>query len=305
MKLPILSVIIHTKNAAQTVERALKSVAPIADEIVVVDMHSNDNTAAIAKKFGATVISHKDVGYADPARNFGLTQTRGAWIFVLDADEFLEPETRTEIQKILAGDTSLHMRGDCYFFPRKNIIWGDWVRCAGWWPDHQLRLFRRGQAQWSGKVHEIATSQGRCVKLPSQQQFAIVHDNYPTVESYITRMNTYTTLEHNQKDGANGLIDAFFSEFERRLLGLNGIDGGTRGVALSLFQGMYSALTKLKDLESQHFPGQHHTARKVFAQLDTMERKLQFWKAHYHMMHTRFPLNLYWRIRRKLNSLYA
>ncbi|HAV15455.1 MAG TPA: hypothetical protein DCX25_03930 [Candidatus Pacebacteria bacterium] len=306
MKFPPLSLVIHTKNVASTLMKTLESVKNLADEIIIVDMQSTDNTVALAKQYTKSIFSYKDIGYADPARNFGLSKAHHPWILVLDADEYLEPETCSFIQSILMGKVPEALLGDCYYFPRKNIIWGDWVKYAGWWPDYQLRLFKQGHAEWGGKVHKNPKPMGKTVFLPPQLKYAIVHANYNTVEEFVSRMNRYTTLEQEQSPKkhitSEVLINSFFSEFERRLLGLNGIDGGLRGVGLSLLQGMYNMLITIKQAEREGFPEEKDTAQQVSAGLRTMRKKLRFWRAHYLMTHSRFPLNIYWRIQRKLHS---
>ena len=95
----MITVIIHTKNAQDTIRRAIMSVKKFADEILIADMQSSDKTIQIAKSLDATVMSIKDVGYADPARQAMLEKAKYPWIFVLDADEMISPELAREIKK--------------------------------------------------------------------------------------------------------------------------------------------------------------------------------------------------------------
>ena len=167
-----LSVVITTKNAATTLERTLESVK-FADEIVVVDMMSTDETVRIARKFTDNIFTTPDVGYVEPARNFSLSKARGEWILVVDADEVISETLRDYLLELLATDSDIAS----YSLARKNLIFGDWVQTAGWWPDYQPRLFRRGKVIWSDLLHSKPAIDGKSEKLPDKAELAIEHHN--------------------------------------------------------------------------------------------------------------------------------
>src|SRR5688572_12024024 len=95
-----ISVVINTFNEEKNIERAIKSVA-WADEILVCDMHSDDNTAIIARKLGATVFLHKRVGFVEPARNFAISKASNDWILILDADEEIPGSLSDKFKEII------------------------------------------------------------------------------------------------------------------------------------------------------------------------------------------------------------
>jgi glycosyltransferase involved in cell wall biosynthesis len=144
----LLSVVINTKNSSATLEKALGSVRSFADEIVVMDMQSTDNTLEIAKKYDCQVYSHKDVGYVEPARNAAIAKAKGEWIFILDADEEAPDKLKDLVSELSTTTT------DSYFVPRSNIIFGRAVN-TGWWPDYILRLFRKDHVTWSDELHAV------------------------------------------------------------------------------------------------------------------------------------------------------
>src|SRR3989344_3276878 len=138
--MPKISVVINTLNEEANLPRALASVKSFANEIVVVDMMSDDKTVEIAKKAGAKVYEFKRVGYVEPARNFAISKAEGDWIFILDADEELTASLSRELSKIAKNGSADYVR-----VPRKNMIFGKWVEHSRWWPDYNIRFFKKGK----------------------------------------------------------------------------------------------------------------------------------------------------------------
>src|SRR3989338_9695208 len=112
-----ISLVINTKNEEKNIKDCILSVKDIVDEIIVVDMQSSDKTVQLAKELGAKTYSVKDVGFADPARNFALSKVTLGWTLTLDADERLTKQLRDKIIR-LTKDSSY----DGYKFPFKNIL---------------------------------------------------------------------------------------------------------------------------------------------------------------------------------------
>lgn len=139
-----LSVLVITRNEAETIQACLESVA-WADEIVVVDAMSEDHTIQICRRFTEKVYLNPWPGF--PAqRNFGLERTSGEWVLMLDADERVTPEVRAEI---LACITQADQDGVvAYRIPRRNYFFGRWLRWGGAFPDPQWRLFKRGYVRY-------------------------------------------------------------------------------------------------------------------------------------------------------------
>ena len=135
-----VTAIINTLNEEKNIERVIKSVA-FADEILVCDMYSDDNTAVIAKKLGAKVILHKRTGYVEPARNFAISKAENEWVLILDADEEIPNSLSDKFLDIVnKGGVATFVE-----IPRKNIIFGHWMKASMWWPDYHVRFFRKGE----------------------------------------------------------------------------------------------------------------------------------------------------------------
>jgi glycosyltransferase involved in cell wall biosynthesis len=180
-----ISVAIVACNEAENIRRTLASVA-WANEINLVDSGSTDQTVAIAKSFGARIFHESWKGYGLQV-NSALDKCTSDWILNLDADEWLTPALASEIQALLSGEPIY----TAYMIPRLNWIFGRWMRHGGLYPDHKLRLFRRGVARLREDTEPHATpkTQAPTGKLKNH----MLHLQYPTVEYYIEHMQSYST----------------------------------------------------------------------------------------------------------------
>jgi len=180
-----LSVAIITKDEEANLQRTLES-ARWANEVIVIDSGSTDRTVEIARSWGAKVFLEAWLGFGRQ-KNLAIERCSSEWVLSLDADEEVSAELAQEIQHLLAGEPAV----DAYFLPRRNLFLGRWIRHGGFFPDPKLRLFRRGGARFEERaVHETLQYPGAIGTLRN----AIIHNAYPTLESYIEHMNRYSTL---------------------------------------------------------------------------------------------------------------
>ena len=150
-----LSVCIICYNEARNIRRCLDSIKWI-DEIVIVDSMSSDDTMDIARQYTGCVFQRSWTGYADQ-KNFALSKACGNWVLSLDADEEVTPVLREEI--LTEIDKATAMNG--YRIPRRSFYQGRWINYSGFYPDRQLRLFRRNKGRWiGGRVHERVEIEG-------------------------------------------------------------------------------------------------------------------------------------------------
>lgn len=182
--MPRLSVFLITRNEAHNIAACLESVA-WADEIVVVDSGSSDETVSICRRYGARVETSPDWPGFGPQKNRALDLASGDWLLSIDADERVPPELRAEIEAVLAAP-----QADAYEMPRLSSYLGRPMRHGGWWPDYVTRLFRRGAARFSeARVHETLLVQGRTGRL----RHHLVHHSFRSVEQVIAKMDAYST----------------------------------------------------------------------------------------------------------------
>ena len=180
-----LSIAMIAMNEEANLPRTLESVR-WADEIVVVDSGSKDRTLEIAQSFGARTIYHAFGGHGEQ-KNVALDLCTSDWTLLLDADEVLTPELQDEIRTLLADEPKF----GAYWIPRLNLYFGRWIRHGGFYPDHKLRLFRRGAARLSEGVGPHSTPQfaGPRGKL----RHNMLHYAYPTMGIYLEHMNRYSS----------------------------------------------------------------------------------------------------------------
>ncbi len=302
----MLSVIINTKNAAKTLARTLESVK-FADEVVVVDQHSSDQTREIAKHHGAKVFLFDDLGRVEPeARNFALSQVTKPWILMVDADEVVPSSLANKI-KNLVRQSPKSIGG--FLIPRKNFIFGDWIKHSGWWPDYQLRLFRKEGAAWQAGVHSQVKIEGEIKRLPAKPDLALVHHNYTTIGDFLERLDRYSTLKANEQNELNDnqervgqkLIELFFQEFVRRLFYYQAYLDGGRGVGLSFLQSMHELVILLKRWEAAGFVElKKNQSRAVMEAMSQVRKDLAYWLADYQVKNSSGLKQFYWRLRRKL-----
>lgn len=251
-KLPV-SVVISAFNEEKKLPACLESVK-WAEEIIVVNNQSTDKTADIAKKHGAKVFVQPNNLMLNVNKNFGFTKATQPWILCLDADERVSPELSEEIDSRFRGNDG-NVAG--FWIPRKNIIFGKWIQNSIWWPDYQLRLFRKGKGKFPEKhVHEMLVVDGESVKL----QQPMVHFNYDSVSQFLYKMDKIYTENEMTNILSSGKqltwVDAlrFPSEdFLRTFFLQKGYKDGLHGLVLSLLQAFYAELVFVKVWEKQGF----------------------------------------------------
>ena len=185
-KCPV-SVIIPTKNEERNIASCIKSI-DWCREIIVYDSQSSDHTLAIAAKLGAKIVQ-KSFDNFSGHKNWALDNVplQYDWVLLIDADERISLELKNEIFMAIKNE-----RISGYYVPRMNIFMGKWIRHGGWYPDYQLRLFRRGKARFDGRIvheHMVINTATQCLVNP------IVHHDCKGLERYFERHNKYSSLE--------------------------------------------------------------------------------------------------------------
>ncbi len=182
-----LSVVIITLNEEKNIRRCLDAVKDIADEVVIVDSHSTDNTRDIGSSYGAKVVLHAFDGYVNQ-KNFANEQASYDHILSLDADEALSEELRESVRRI-----KNNFIADGYTMNRLTNYAGKWVRHCGWYPDRKLRLFDRRKGKWEGVLihEEFKLSAGSKVLHLSGD---LLHYSFDSVADHKRQSEKFTTL---------------------------------------------------------------------------------------------------------------
>ncbi len=180
-----LSAVIITKNEEANIRRCLESLK-FADEIIVIDSHSTDQTISIASQLGAQVFTRPWQGFG-PAKQAGVDCASGQWILSIDADEEVPHELAAEIKAMIDSSNGC----SAFYLKRKTMFLGRWILHCGWYPGYVVRLFKKNEGKFDNAiVHEKVEFQGRAGYLDCD----LLHYSYPDLESYLTKFNGYTTL---------------------------------------------------------------------------------------------------------------
>ena len=231
-----LSVVVSVFNGEKELDDCLKSVS-FAQEIIVVNNSSTDKTEEIARKYTDKIFTRPNNPMLNVNKNFGFSKASSEWIFSLDADERITPELQKEIEDKIGNSVN------GYWIPRKNIIFGKWIEHTGWYPDHQLRLFRKNKGKFPEEhVHEAIKVEGEIGYLKNH----INHINYESISQFLNKLATiYGPNEAGQlikkgysfdwRDAIRFPVKEFLSRFFAR----EGYKDGFHGLMLSLLMAFY------------------------------------------------------------------
>jgi glycosyltransferase involved in cell wall biosynthesis len=243
------SAIVVCFNEEDRIEDCLKSLA-WCDEIVVVDSYSTDKTPEICRRYTEKFVQRQWAGYKDQ-KAYAHSLATMEWVLLVDSDERVSDELRREITEVLAGDKG-EFAG--YAIPRLVHYLGRWWRRGGWYPDYDVRLFRRKQASWGGaEPHEKIIVDGKVRRL----QHPLHHFTYRSIDDHINRINRFTTVSSAELKKAGGrwrLSDALLRpavRFFRSYILKRGFMEGFAGFYVALTAAVYVFLkyAKLWELE--------------------------------------------------------
>lgn len=239
-----LSVVVITKNEGSRLADCLKSV-DWADEIIVVDDESTDNTVEVARAHGAKVFERK-MDIEGKHRNYAYSLASHDWVFSLDADERVTPELKQEIIETLYQNPACNG----YAVPRRNFMGNTWVRYGGMYPSAQLRFFRKDQFRYDeqAEVHPQAYMPDPRGQLKND----ILHYTYRDFTDAISKLDRQTDLEakkwfrENRKVSTFSILRKMVDRFWRAYVSKQGHKDGVIGLFLAVNAGMYQFLSYAK-----------------------------------------------------------
>jgi len=246
-----ISVVIIAQNEAHRIEPALKSVQ-WADEIVIIDAFSTDQTAKICQKYTNQIYQYQWQGFAKQ-RLKSIEHASHPWIFSIDADEVVSDELKDQILQIIQQPETK----SGYEVPRKTNYLGRWIEHSGWFPDYQLRLFQKEKVYLEPRlVHEGFSVNGEKAKLTG----VLFHYSIDSISQHVEKINNYTTLDSQQKlETLSGkrirwynLIFNPLSKFLRMYFSNKGYKDGFPGLILALLSAFATQLLYAKVWESQN-----------------------------------------------------
>ncbi|VAW97937.1 Lipopolysaccharide biosynthesis glycosyltransferase [hydrothermal vent metagenome] len=247
-----LSVVILTKNEQDNIAKCLAS-ASWADEIIVYDSNSTDGTAKIATDLGATVVTDAEWQGYGKQRIKAQKHTTCDWVLMLDADEIITAELKTEIQQKLQGNNTAII----YAVPRLSFCFGRFIHHSGWYPDYVYRLYARNKTQYNdAMVHEklVIPSDMHIEKL----KYDLLHYTYKDMNHYLVKSAHYASIWAKDKH-ASGKTTTLTTAvlhgiacFVKMYLVRAGFLDGKQGFLLALLSA-HSTFVKYADLWSYHY----------------------------------------------------
>ena len=242
-KIP-LSVVILTKNEENNIRACIDSVKGWADEIIIVDDFSSDDTVKIAETMADKVLLKK-MEIEGIHRNWAYAQARNNWVLSLDADERMSVEIKEEIQSMILHNPQY----SAYTIPRRNYIGTYWVKGGGWYPSAQMKLFRKDKFRFEEvEVHPRAFLDGSCGHLKGD----MIHYSYKGYEDFLNKINKQTTLEAKKwvrtgrKMSLGVALWRAIDRFFRRFIGKKGWKDGFIGFMVAFFDTLYQIVSYAK-----------------------------------------------------------
>jgi glycosyltransferase involved in cell wall biosynthesis len=247
-----LSVILITKNESANIDACLASVA-FADQWIVVDSQSSDDTAERARRFGAHVVTTTDWPGFGAQKQRALELASGTWVLAIDADERVSPELAASVRAALASPGEGAGAPAAYELSRLSCFGGRWIRHGDWYPDRVVRLFRRGRARFSAdRVHERVEVDGSVGRLAGD----LLHHTMPSLDDALAKLNRYSSgrAEDKVAQGHRGGLAPALAHgawaFVRSYLVRRGFLDGAAGfvVAAYIAEGTYWRYLKMEEL---------------------------------------------------------
>ena len=232
-----ISACIISFNEEKKIEDCLKSLAGIADEIIVVDSNSTDNTVAIAQKYTDRIILQDFLGFIEQ-KNFAVQQAENDWVLSLDCDERLSPE----LQDAITAIKGTIEQADAYRMPRKTFYIYRWLNHC-WYPDLKIRLFNKNTAYWGGtNPHDhIVISSSNIVQLPGD----IYHYSFDSISDHIKTIDKFTEIgadELVRKNRSFNILSPFTHSiwtFLKLYIFKRGFMDGFAGIVVSVLSAMH------------------------------------------------------------------
>jgi len=249
-KIP-LSIYMITLNNAATVENALMSVVGWADEIVVVDSHSTDGAGEIIGKYADSIFQLDTFSQRDKYQ-YAQDMCKNRWVLFIDADEWLTPEFKEEVEKTISSGSAL----DGYIGHRRNVYLGREIKYGGWYPDREVRLYRKDKGGWQGGIHAKVHVDGRIGTLKNHY----MHTPYTDTSHQIRTIDRYSTafaedLVQSQKrfhllNMLTRPLYRFFRDYIFKKGFLDGIPGLI--IVVSTMYYVFMKQAKLWEMERKH-----------------------------------------------------
>lgn len=273
-----ISAIIVVKNNPHHLFEMLTSIDDFVSEIIIGNINIPDQvkTILLENKRVHMVEIPKETPFADLVKEDLKKKATGSHILYLDPDEILSGPAIKIMKENLAAY-------DYFLIPRKNIIFGKWIRHSRWWPDYQLRLFKKDSVIWPKTLHPVAQPKGKGYRFEPDEKFAILHYNYDSIDQYLEKAMRYAKFEARSYRKLNkdySLTDVFgdtTSEFIGRYFGSEGYRDGLHGLTLAFLQMFYYFLVYFYVWEHNKYRDSEENENRVRSFFRQLLFEANFW----------------------------
>lgn len=256
---------------------AIRAIASSVQIILIGDIGINSSLKqAIETEFpqATYILLPPETLIAEIAMNEMIEKVNSEYILYFDPDELFP---KTLIDYLITNGES----ADCWYIPRKNYIFHEWIKTARWWPDHQLRFFKKNAVSWPKQVHAVPNTKGTTKKISPEENLAIIHHNYESVDEFIDKFIKYAKLDA-QNDRSLDLSKTFEkikTEFISRYYAFDGYTQQNHGFLLSWMQMFYYSIVYLYQWEKHNFTDNNQTIpQQVEAFFLSMTKEMLHWK---------------------------
>lgn len=244
----MISAVITSNKESEILEECLDSIYGFADEIIIFNTGGYDlKLEELVKKYNLSIINRKKVAYIELMRNEMISKAHYNWILILDPDEQLSKDIKDLLIKVIQEEIF-----DAVNIPRKNIIFGKWIRHTNWWPDRQIRFFKKGKLKWSREIHSYPTCKGKIFQVRAQENLAIIHNQYRNIYEFMQKQNRYSDAEAlnlSEKGENASLVNLIWwptKQFLTRFIKHKGYLDGLYGLSLTILMMVYKLFVWVK-----------------------------------------------------------
>lgn len=249
-----ISAVIAVKNNPTHLSKVISSIEDLVKEIIIVDIGIDNvlKTSLKNNKLIKIVEMKSEVPYVELIREKNKDFAQSDYIFFLDPDEIVPPGLKTIIRSHLASY-------DYFKIPRKNIIFGRWIRHSRWWPDYQVRLFKKDKVVWPKIIHRQPKVAGNGYTVEAREELALLHHNYQNIDEYLSKFRRYAKYEAKEIFDSkmtltfSNAIKKALNEFISRYFAGEGYKDGSQGLVLAFLQMFYYMIVYFYYLEMKKF----------------------------------------------------
>jgi (heptosyl)LPS beta-1,4-glucosyltransferase len=264
-----ISGVIVVKNNPKYLFESLTSVLDLVSEFIIIDIGAEEKIKAKLQLFDKVRIVSlvREIPYVELIREESKRFVHGDYILFIDPDEIWMPG----LKKIIKTNLGKY---DYFLIPRKNLIFGKWIKHSRWWPDYQTRVFKKDKVSWPKEIHSQPKTSGKGLRIETKEELAILHHNYENLDEFFNKMIRYAKAEaddlikKNKPLTLQETITKSISEFVSRFFAAEGYKDGMHGFVLAFLQMFYCFLVYFYYWEGKKYIDIEKEAKKQHLQIN-------------------------------------